>query len=47
MAYSYLIGGTSGIIEYWLQRDCKEPPEQVAAAIMELSEIMAVGLAGE
>lgn len=47
MAYSYLIGGTSGIIEYWLQGDCKEPPEQVAAAIMELSEIMAVGMAGK
>lgn len=44
MAYSFLIGGTSGIIEYWLKNDCLEPPEQVAVSIMELSEIMVVGL---
>ena len=44
MAYSFLIGGTSGIIEYWLKNDCMEQPEQVAASIMELGEIMAMGL---
>lgn len=47
MAYSFLVGGTSGIIEYWLRSDCMGSPEQAAASIMELSEIMAVGLSGK
>lgn len=45
--YAFLIGGVSSVIEHWLQGGCKEPVEQVAAAIMELSEIVTAGLSGK
>lgn len=44
MSYAFLTGGISSIIEWWMQHGCKEPPEQIAATIMELSEIMTTGL---
>lgn len=43
--YAFLIGGISCVIERWMQCGCKEPPEQIAALIMELSEIVVTGLA--
>ena len=47
MAYAFLNGGIGSVIECWMQGECKEPPEQVAAAILELSKIMATGLTGK
>lgn len=44
MGYAFLTGGVSSVIQYWIQSGCKEPPEQIAATIMELSEMIAVGL---
>lgn len=44
MGYAFLTGGVSSVIQYWIQSGCKEPSEQIAAAIMELSEIMVAGL---
>ncbi len=44
-ACAFLVGGISGVIEQWMQWGCKEPPEQIAAAIMDLSEIVTAGLA--
>lgn len=36
--YSYLAGGTSCIIERWLQTGAKEKPQQIAEAIQSLNE---------
>lgn len=47
LAYSYLTGGATAIIEYWLQNGCEEPPAQIADMILELSEILTSGLAGQ
>ena len=44
MGYAFLTGGVSSVIRYWMQSGCKEPPELIAAATMELSEIMVAGL---
>ncbi len=41
---AFLVGGICGVIEQWMQRGYKEPPEQIAAAIMELSESVTAGL---
>ena len=47
MSYAFLTGGIGSVIEFWVRGGCKEPPKQIAAMIMELSEIMAVGLTGK
>ncbi len=44
MSYAFLTGGISSVIERWTQNGCKESPVQVAAAIMELCELMTGGL---
>ena len=46
MSYAFLTGGVGSVIEFWVRGGCKEQPEDVAAMIMELSEIMVAGLAG-
>ena len=38
MVYSFLAGGVVALMEYWLQIDCTEPPEQVAQDILELTQ---------
>ncbi len=42
---AFLVGGISGVIEQWMRHGCKETPERIAAAIMDLSEIVMAGLA--
>ena len=42
---TFLIGGISSVIEQWMQCGCKEPPEQIAEAVLSLSEIVTAGLA--
>ncbi len=44
-ACAFLVGGISGVIEQWMRHGCKETPERIAAAIMDLSEIVMAGLA--
>lgn len=47
MAYSYLTGGATAVIEYWLQNNCEESAEQIAETILELSKILTAGLSGQ
>lgn len=43
--YSYLIGGTSSLIEHWLQSGFQAPPEEIAHAIQEINDaVLAVSL---
>ena len=44
MSYAFLTGGAGSVIEHWMQGGCKEPPEDVAAMIMELSKTLTAGL---
>ena len=44
---AFLTGGVGSVIEYWMQGGCKEPPEDFAAMIMELSKTLTAGLAGK
>ena len=45
MDFAFLLGGVGSMTEYWIQGGCKEPKEQIAAAILRLSMIVADGLA--
>lgn len=40
MCFSYFAGGTSGIIQYWLQTGMCDPPEKVAAMIESLNSTL-------
>lgn len=40
LAFSYLAGGCSGIIEYWLHGGMKESPETIADTIIHLNRIV-------
>ena len=37
MNYSFLVGGCSSVMEYWVHTGMKEPPEAVAEQILQLS----------
>lgn len=41
---AFLAGGSSGIIEYWLQSGMKEKPERIAEEILALAEIVQSGM---
>ncbi|MDE7244822.1 MAG: TetR/AcrR family transcriptional regulator [Oscillospiraceae bacterium] len=42
--FAFLAGGSSSVIEWWLRRGMKEPPEEIAAWVIALSEKVAAGL---
>lgn len=44
MNYSFLVGGCSSAIEYWIHTGMKEPPEAVAEQILALSNAFLTGL---
>lgn len=47
MSYTYLMGGSAAVIEYWLRSGMEQPPEAVAALLLRLNQSAAAGLAGE
>lgn len=44
MNYSFLVGGCSSVMEYWVHTGMKEPPEAVAEQILQLSNAFLMGL---
>lgn len=42
--FTFLAGGSSSVIEWWLRGGMKEPPEEIAALISTLSESVVEGL---
>lgn len=44
MSYAFLAGGSSAIIEYWMQSGMRESPEVVAEEIVALCEITIKGM---
>ncbi len=42
--FAFLAGGSSSVIEWWLRSGMKEPPEEIAALIIALSEGATAGL---
>lgn len=45
MNYSFLVGGCSSIMEYWVHTGMKESPEAVAEQMLQLSNAFLTGLA--
>lgn len=38
--YTYLIGGTSQLIHHWMENNCEEAPEDIAATIERYNEVI-------
>lgn len=42
--YAFLVSGSTGAIEYWIQTGMREPPEAVAEQLLKLSDAFLTGL---